>query len=93
MILVLIIGIVLGVTSVVFAMDNSTLVTVSLSTWHTDAPLALVIMASMVFGIFITLLSMVPSAIKAELERYALRREKQKLEARTLPLAVEGSQL
>ncbi len=80
MVFILIVGIVLGVSSVIFAMDNAALVTVTLFTWQITTPLALIILAAMVFGIFITLLSMVPAAIQQALERYAERREKIRLQ-------------
>lgn len=84
----LILGALLGAFAVVFAMDNSAIVTVHLLAWSFTAPLAIVLTSAAVFGILVVLVAMIPGAIQASMEEYAVRREQRKAE---LALAREQS--
>ena len=81
MALFLALGIIIGVFSVVFMMDNGAVVTVAFLSWQFTAPLALVILLSIVSGMILTLLTMVPQAIREQLDAYAARREQRRTEA------------
>lgn len=81
MALFLALGIIIGVVSVVFVMDNAALATVTILSWEFTAPLALIILLSAVLGMIITLLSMVPQAIGEKLDELAARREQRRAEA------------
>jgi len=81
MALFLALGIIIGVFSIVFMMDNEALVTVTLLSWQFTAPLALIILLSTVFGMIVTLLSMVPQAIREALDQYAAQRQLRREEA------------
>lgn len=74
-------GIIIGVVSVVFVIDNTALATVTLFSWEFTAPLALIILLSAVFGMIVTLLSMIPQAIHEKLDELAARREQRRAEA------------
>ena len=81
MALILALGIIIGVVSVVFVMENATLATVSILSLEFTAPLALIILLSAVLGMIVTLLSMVPQAIREKLDELAARREQRRAEA------------
>jgi len=66
-----------------FAMANTAPVTVTFLDWHATAPLAFVLLNAVLVGIIITLLSMVPQAIRDALDAYAVRRELKKKEVST----------
>ncbi|MBI5457418.1 LapA family protein [Candidatus Kaiserbacteria bacterium] len=76
----LVLGALLGAFAVVFAMDNSALVTVHLLSWEVTAPLAIILMSAVVLGILVVLIAMIPRAIQRTMEEYAVRREKRKVE-------------
>ncbi len=80
MLLSIILGIIIGAASIVFAMANMAPVTVTFLDWHATAPLAIVLLNAVLCGIIITLLSMVPQAIRTALDAYAVRRELRKKE-------------
>jgi uncharacterized integral membrane protein len=82
MALFLIIGVVVGALGVEFALLNTQAVTVTVFAWSFTSPLALVIFTSMLFGILIAVIAMVPSVIREALDAYAARREARKAEQR-----------
>lgn len=81
MIISLILGILLGALSVIFALQNVAIVTVTFLAWQVSAPLALVLLGSMLSGVVITLLVSLPSLIRDDMYVSVLRGEKRKLEA------------
>jgi putative membrane protein len=80
MIISLVIGILLGSLSVVFALQNVAMVTVTFLAWQISAPLALVLLGSMLSGVVITLLVSLPSLIRDEMSVKVLRKQKKQLE-------------
>lgn len=80
MILSLLLGIILGAVSVIFALENVTTVTVTLINWQVSAPLALILLGSMLCGIIVTLLVLLPSVIRDELYLSTLKRQKKETE-------------
>lgn len=80
MVLYLLAGVLVGSLTVLFAMDNTALVTVSFMEWHSTAPLAFILLAAVLVGIALTLLTMLPLFIRNALDEYARRREQRKLE-------------
>ena len=76
----LILGALLGAFAVVFAVDNSTLVTVHLLAWQFTAPLAIILISATVLGIVVMLVAMIPQAVRNMMDDYAVRREKRKAE-------------
>jgi putative membrane protein len=76
MILSLLLGVILGAVSVIFALENITTVTVTLMTWQVSAPLALILIGSMLCGVIVTLLVLLPSVIRDELYLSTIKRQK-----------------
>ncbi len=85
----LILGALLGAFAVVFAMDNSALVTVHLLSWQVTAPLAIILISAAVLGILVVFIAMIPRAIQRALDDYATRRDGRRAE---LAAATEQSQ-
>ena len=80
MILFIILGAILGAISVIFVLQNVAVVTVSFFTWHITGSLALVLFATLLSGIVIALLVLLPSVIRDDLQLSAAKREKKALE-------------
>ena len=80
MIFFLILGVVLGAISVIFIAQNVTLVTVTFLTWQMEGSLALVLLLTLLCGIVITLLLILPSLIQDTFFLSALRKQKKTLE-------------
>ena len=80
MIFSLLLGIVLGGISVVFALQNSEIVTVQFMTDQITAPLAMVLLGTMLSGAVVTLLILLPSVIRDEMYLRAVRRQKREVE-------------
>lgn len=80
MVISLVVGILLGSLSVVFALQNVAMVTVTFLAWQVTAPLALVLLGSMLSGIVITLLVSLPSLIRDALFVKVLVKQKKQLE-------------
>lgn len=74
MILFLVVGVVLGVLGLNFALQNTQEVTVALFAWQFTAPLALVIYGSMLMSIVFVVIAAIPATIRDLLDRYALRK-------------------
>ena len=68
MILTLILALAFAILAVIFALQNSMIVTVSLFGYSVDGSLALFILASVILGILIGVLVMGPGTIKHGLE-------------------------
>lgn len=64
MVFAIILGILLGALTVVFALQNFTEVTISFFTWHFSGSLALVLLATFASGIVISLLMILPESIR-----------------------------
>lgn len=62
--LLLIIGIVIAILAVVFALQNAVPIAVSFLTWRFESSLALVLLITLALGILMSLLVSVPSVIK-----------------------------
>src|SRR5579872_6322139 len=80
MLLSLIVGIILGAIAVVFAFQNVAIVTVSFFTWQVSASLAIVILGSILCGIVLTLLVLLPSVIRDEFYVASIKRQKRETE-------------
>ncbi len=80
MIISLIFGVVLGALLVIFVLQNVAVVTVSFFTWQLTGSLALVLLATIVSGIVITLLILLPGLIKDDFRLTALKRREKELE-------------
>ncbi|HEV3245430.1 MAG TPA: LapA family protein [Candidatus Paceibacterota bacterium] len=75
MLISLIVGIILGAIAVIFAFQNVAVVTVSFFTWQISASLAIVILGSILCGIVLTLLVLLPSVIRDEIYVASIKRQ------------------
>jgi uncharacterized integral membrane protein len=75
--------IILAVVSVVFAVQNSAVITVSFLAWQVDASLALILMITLVVGILIGYLAGLPSVWRRSSETRQLRRQVEDLQQAT----------
>lgn len=80
MLLSLIVGIILGALAVLFALQNTAIVTVAFFSWQLTMPLALLIMGTVLCGIVLTLLILLPSVIRDELYVASIKRQKREAE-------------
>ena len=75
-----VIGIVLGAIAVIFAFQNVAVVTVSFFAWQLTGSLAIVILGTLLCGIVLTLLFLLPSVIRDEMYMSAIKRQKREAE-------------
>ncbi len=80
MILSLILGVVLGALSVIFVLQNVAVVTVSFFAWQLTASLALILFATLLCGVIITLLVLLPGLIRDEIFFASQKRRTKELE-------------
>ena len=80
MILSLIMGIVLGASSVLFALQNVADVTVSFLGWQLTEPLAFILLGALFCGVIITLLVLLPRLISDDAYLKSVLRQKREVE-------------
>ncbi len=80
MILPLILGVVLGAISVIFALQNVAVITVSFFAWHIEGSLALILMVTLFVGVMTALLVVLPESIKNYFRYKSLKKENLRLE-------------
>jgi uncharacterized integral membrane protein len=80
MLFLLVLGILLGATSVIFALQNVTVVTVSFFAWQVTAPLALVLLSTILSAVIVTLLVLLPSLIQEAMYVKTLKKQQRELE-------------
>ena len=76
MIFSLIFGVILGALSVIFILENTSIVTITFLSWQFEGSLALILMLTLVSGIIITLLLLLPSYIRDTFYLSALEKHK-----------------
>lgn len=80
MVFSLIIGILLGALSVLFVIQNISVVTVTFLDWQMTGSLALVLLLAIICGIVMTLLVLLPSLIRGDFYLSSIKKEKKRLE-------------
>src|SRR5579871_4479430 len=80
MLISLIVGIILGAVMVVFALQNVALITVTFFTWQLTAPLSVLILGTILCGIAMTLLVLLPSVIRDEMYISSVKKQKRETE-------------
>ncbi len=73
-------GILLGAVSVVFLLQNLTVVTITFLSWEITASLALILFGTLLCGMLIIALVLLPSLIRDDFRLASLRRQKKTLE-------------
>ncbi len=74
MIVFLIVGMIVGALAVDFAFMNTAPVTVAVFAWQFTAPLSVVILSAVAFGLLIAALALLPTAVQEYLDTLAHRR-------------------
>jgi uncharacterized integral membrane protein len=80
MILSLIIGLILGALFVIFALQNTAIVTIAFFSWQLTQPLAFVLLGTLVAGGVVALLVLLPSVMRDEMLFTLVRSERDDLE-------------
>jgi uncharacterized integral membrane protein len=80
MFLPLIFGILLGALSVIFALQNITVITVTFFNWQIEGSLALILILAGATGVLIALLLVLPETLKNYFRYRKLRKENERLE-------------
>lgn len=80
MLISLIAGIILGALSVMFVLQNVAVVTVVFLSWQITGSLALVLLATLIAGVAITLLVLLPSLIRDDAHLKMLEKQKKELD-------------
>ena len=80
MIILFIIGLLLGAVAVIFALQNIEIITVSFFSWHLTGSLALILFLTIITGIIITVLLILPESINNYFKYRSLVKDNQKLE-------------
>ena len=80
MVFFLFLGAILGAATVIFAFQNVEVITVNLMTWQITAPLAFVLLGTLLCGILMTLLVLLPSLLRDEMYLKTIKRQKRELE-------------
>lgn len=79
MILSLLLGFLLGVAALLFALQNTAVVALSFMGWQFESSLALLILMAFAAGIVVSLLVSIPSAVKDSFRIMSLKKENKKL--------------
>ncbi len=79
MIISLILGFLLGVAALLFALQNTAVVSLTFLGWQFESSLALLILIAFAVGIIVSLLVSIPSAVKDGFRLMSLKKENKKL--------------
>jgi uncharacterized integral membrane protein len=79
MIIFFIVGLLLGVFFVIFALQNIVLVTISFFSWHLTGSLALILLLTVTSGILIAILLLLPEFINNHFKYKNLKKENKDL--------------
>ena len=80
MLIFFILGLLLGAVAVIFALQNTTIATVTFFSWQITSSMAIILLLSIISGILICLLILLPGSIQTALQFRALRKKTAKLE-------------
>ncbi len=80
MVILFIIGLLLGAVTVIFALQNVNVITVTFFSWHLTGSLALILLLAISSGAIVTVLLILPESIKNYFRYRSLKGEVAKLE-------------
>lgn len=80
MIISLFLGLILGAVSIIFILQNTTVITINFLNYHLASSLALVILGSMLMGLLIALVFSIPEVIRNHMRFRNLRKQNKDLE-------------
>lgn len=92
MILSLVIGFLLGVAALLFALQNTAIVALSFLGYQFESSLALLVLIALATGIVLALLVSIPSAVRDGLRIMSLKRENQKLRDEVAALSAQPTE-
>ncbi len=84
MIILFIIGLLFGAVAVIFALQNTAVITVTFLSWHLTGSLALVLLLTITSGILIAIFLLLPEFISSYLKNKNLKKENLRLEQEIL---------
>lgn len=93
MIIFLILGLILGSLSVIFALQNTDVITVTLFAWQVEGSLALILLLALLTGIIICGLMSIPEVIRNQMRFNALKKELAALKAEKEKIIVTQSDI
>ena len=76
----MVIGVILGALSVIFVLQNVAIITVTFFSWQITGSLALILFSTLVSGIVITLLILLPGLIQDEIYLSVIKKQKKEVE-------------
>ena len=79
MIILFILGLLLGAFAVVFALQNTAVITVTFFSWHLTGSLSLILSLALICGLMIAALLVLPESISNYFKYKKLKRENRKL--------------
>lgn len=74
-------GLALGILAVIFTLQNVTVITVSFFAWHLTGSLAVILMMTILAGVLIALLMVLPQSIDTYFDVRRLKKEIKRLES------------
>jgi lipopolysaccharide assembly protein A len=80
MLLFLIVGLVIGAVAVIFILQNITPVSITFFTWHIDGSLSVILLLTLLVGMLVSAMILLPSIMKSDWELKRLRKRNKKLE-------------
>jgi uncharacterized integral membrane protein len=80
MIILFVLGLLLGVTAVFFALQNTSIITVTFFSWHLTGSLALILSIAIITGVITTILLVIPESIKNYFKYKNLKKENERIE-------------
>jgi uncharacterized integral membrane protein len=80
MIILFIVGLLLGAVAVIFTLQNIAVITVTFFSWHLTGSLALILFLTLIAGILITILLILPESINNYFRYKNLKKENERLE-------------
>ena len=80
MIILFIVGLLLGVVSVIFALQNVVVITVNFFSWQLTGSLALILLLAITSGVLIAILLLLPEFISNYFRYNSLKKDNKKLE-------------
>jgi len=89
MLILLIIGLILGAMTIIFAAQNTATITVAFLAWQFNGPLALVIVLAVVAGILICSFLSWPDAIRKRFMIYSLKNKNEELKEKVIDKEIE----
>ena len=79
MIILFIVGLLLGVTTVIFVLQNIDVITVAFFSWHLTGSLALILSLAAIAGVIVTIFLILPKSINNYFRYRNLKKENKRL--------------